>query len=61
MAAAARLAAAQTVRLPMFGPSAPLVDSPATMLDVAPLYAGETVARIDQVRPAAQLVRELAG
>jgi hypothetical protein len=30
------------------------------MVDVAPLYAGETVARIDAVRPAGELVRELA-
>jgi NAD(P)H-dependent flavin oxidoreductase YrpB (nitropropane dioxygenase family) len=60
LAAAARLSSVQTVRLPLFGPSAPLVDSPARMVDVAPLYAGETVARIDEIRPAAELVRELA-
>jgi NAD(P)H-dependent flavin oxidoreductase YrpB (nitropropane dioxygenase family) len=60
LGAAARLAGAQNVRLPLFGPSAPLVGSPARMIDVAPLYAGETVARIDAVRPAGELVRELA-
>jgi hypothetical protein len=60
LAAAARLASAQTVRLPLFGPSAPLVGSPDAMIDVAPLYAGETVARIDEVRPAAELVHDLA-
>jgi hypothetical protein len=31
------------------------------MVDVAPLYAGETVARIEEIRPAGQLVRDLAG
>lgn len=61
LAAAARLAGVQNARLPLFGPSAPLVSSPDTLVDVAPLYAGETVARIDELRPAAQLVRELAG
>jgi nitronate monooxygenase len=30
------------------------------VVDAGALYAGETVARIDQVRPAAELVRELA-
>jgi nitronate monooxygenase len=57
----ARLSAAQSVRLPLFGPSAPVAGSEAGMADVAPLYAGETVAKIDEVRPAAELVRELAG
>jgi nitronate monooxygenase len=56
-----RLSGAQTVRLPLFGPSAPLATSEAKMVDVAPLYAGETVARIDEIRPAGELVRELAG
>ncbi len=56
-----RLAAAQNVRLPLFGPSAPVAGSQDGMADVAPLYAGETVAEIDELRPAAELVRELAG
>jgi NAD(P)H-dependent flavin oxidoreductase YrpB (nitropropane dioxygenase family) len=61
LAAAARLSSVQTARLPLFGPSAPVVDSSARLIDVAPLYAGETVARIDAIRPAGELVRELAG
>jgi NAD(P)H-dependent flavin oxidoreductase YrpB (nitropropane dioxygenase family) len=61
MSLAARLAGVQTARLPLFGPFAPLVGSPAEMVDVAPLYAGETVARIEEIRPAGQLVRDLAG
>jgi hypothetical protein len=31
------------------------------LLDAAPLYAGETAARIRDIRPAGELVRELAG
>jgi NAD(P)H-dependent flavin oxidoreductase YrpB (nitropropane dioxygenase family) len=61
LSAGARLAGMQTVRVPLFGPSPPLVGSPAGMVDVAPLFAGETVARIEQIRPAGELVRELAG
>ncbi|MGB7587338.1 MAG: nitronate monooxygenase, partial [Solirubrobacterales bacterium] len=34
-------------------------DGPDTMVDAGPLYAGETVARIDDVRPAAELVLAL--
>jgi hypothetical protein len=32
---------------------------PAATLDTNPLYAGETVARIDRVRPAAAVVADL--
>ncbi len=42
-------------------PAGPTDDGPATLVDAGALYAGETVARIDAVRPAADLVRELAG
>jgi NAD(P)H-dependent flavin oxidoreductase YrpB (nitropropane dioxygenase family) len=41
------------------GPAAPTDDLPAATLETHPLYAGETVARIHDVRPAAELVREL--
>lgn len=34
-------------------------DGPDTMVEAGPLYAGETVARIDDVRPAGELVRAL--
>ena len=42
-------------------PSAPLASWPEHLLDTAPLYAGESVARIHDIRPAADLVRLLAG
>jgi NAD(P)H-dependent flavin oxidoreductase YrpB (nitropropane dioxygenase family) len=56
-----QLARLQRNGLPLFGPSAPLRSSPQRLIDVAPLYAGETVARLHDVRPAAELVRALAG
>ena len=40
-------------------PLGPTDDGPVNLLDAGPLYAGETVARIDAVRPAAELVRAL--
>jgi hypothetical protein len=38
-----------------------LASLPESLLEAGALYAGETVARIDSVRPAGALVRELAG
>jgi NAD(P)H-dependent flavin oxidoreductase YrpB (nitropropane dioxygenase family) len=55
-----RLLAAQRPNRPIFGPSPPLADSPPRFVDAAPLYAGETVARIGDVRAAGELVAELA-
>jgi nitronate monooxygenase len=49
----------QSARLPLLTPHAVTDDRPASALDHAPLYAGETVARIGDVRPAAEIVREL--
>src|SRR4051794_4193187 len=40
-------------------PIAPTDDGPATLVDDGPLYAGETVARIGALRPAAEIVAEL--
>lgn len=40
-------------------PVAPTDAMPAATLDTNPLYAGETVARIDSVQPALQIVRDL--
>lgn len=40
-------------------PQGPTDDGPTTLLDAGPLYAGETVARIGEVRPAAEVVRVL--
>ena len=42
-------------------PAGPTDDGPATLVEAGALYAGETVARIVDVRPAADLVRDLAG
>ena len=61
LSVADRMAAAQRPAVPLFGPTPPLVSSPATRVDAAPLYAGETVARIREIKPAGELVRELAG
>ena len=45
--------------LPLLSPHPATDDRPASVLDHAPLYAGETVARLEDVRPAADLVRGL--
>ncbi|HMI82158.1 MAG TPA: nitronate monooxygenase [Solirubrobacterales bacterium] len=45
----------------LLSPAGPTDDGPETLVEAGALYAGETVARIDAVRPAAELVRELAG
>jgi NAD(P)H-dependent flavin oxidoreductase YrpB (nitropropane dioxygenase family) len=55
----APLARAQRADLPLLGPIAATDDRPSNLLDAGPLYAGESVARIYDVRPAAELVREL--
>ena len=46
---------------PFLGPAPPLTTTPDGLVDVSPLYAGETVKRIDDIRPAADVVRALAG
>jgi NAD(P)H-dependent flavin oxidoreductase YrpB (nitropropane dioxygenase family) len=55
-----RLAATQKPSRPMFGPAAAIVDGPANLIDAGPLYAGQCIDRISEVRPAAELVRELS-
>jgi NAD(P)H-dependent flavin oxidoreductase YrpB (nitropropane dioxygenase family) len=50
----------QRPALPLFGPYAPVTNGPGNLLDAGALYAGETVARMHDVRPAGELVRELA-
>lgn len=57
----ARMIAAQRPTSRLLTPAGPTDEAPATLLDAGALYAGETVARIDDVKPAAELVRELAG
>lgn len=55
-----RMALAQHPTGRLLSPLGPTDDGPATLLDAGPLYAGQTVARIAEVRPAAELVRALA-
>jgi nitronate monooxygenase len=55
-----RLVASQKPAMPLFGPAA-ATEGADNLLEAGPLYAGECVARIDDIRPAAELVRELAG
>lgn len=54
-----RLARAQRPGSRLLTPIGPTDDGPETLLDAGPLYAGETVARIRDVRPAAELVAAL--
>jgi nitronate monooxygenase len=55
----ARMARAQTPESRLLTPLGPTDDGPANLLDAGALYAGETVARIDDVKPAAELVGAL--
>lgn len=55
-----RMASAQRPGSRLLTPAGPTDDGPEGLLDAGPLYAGETVGRIDDVRPAAELVRALA-
>jgi len=55
-----RLAATQTPGRPMFGPAAATIDGPPNLIEAGPLYAGECIDRIRDIRPAGELVRELA-
>ena len=61
LAAAARMPALQRAALPLYGPAPPLEGMPDRLVEVTPLYAGESVRRIRSVVPAAEAVRELAG
>jgi hypothetical protein len=55
-----RAAATQRPWLPLLSPAAATDDLPESLVEAGPLYAGETVARINDIRPAGELVRELA-
>ena len=54
-----RLVAAQRPSSRLLTPAGPTDDGPATLLVAGPLYAGETVARISDIRPAAEIVSSL--
>jgi nitronate monooxygenase len=51
----------QTGAVPSYSPVPPVVGTPNRLLEVSPLYAGETVARLHDISPAADIVRALAG
>jgi nitronate monooxygenase len=55
----ARMARAQRPQGRVLTPFGPADDGPENLLDAGPLYAGQTVTRIREVRPAAELVRAL--
>jgi len=55
-----RMIQAQRPDSHLLSPAGPTDDSPPTLIDAGALYAGETVARIHEVRPASQLVADLA-
>jgi nitronate monooxygenase len=55
----ARIARSQRPTSRLLSPQGPTDDGPANLLDAGPLYAGETVARIADVRPAAEIVASL--
>jgi nitronate monooxygenase len=55
----ARIALAQSPDSRLLSPLGPTDDGPINLLDAGPLYAGESVARIDTVQPAAQIVAAL--
>lgn len=54
-----RMARAQHPGSRLLGPMGPTDDGPENLLDAGPLYAGETVARMSDVRPATAIVRDL--
>ncbi|MGY2874668.1 nitronate monooxygenase [Marmoricola sp. URHA0025 HA25] len=51
----------QAVGIPFFAPLPPTGDVPERVLETSPLYAGETVSRIRDIRDAGSIVGELAG
>jgi nitronate monooxygenase len=56
-----RATRSQRPGMPLLGPAAPTVDHPASLVDAGPFYAGACVARIRDLRPAAEIVRTPAG
>jgi nitronate monooxygenase len=55
-----RLAATQRPSRPLFGPAAATLHGPANLIEAGPLYAGECIERIGDVRPAGKLVHDIA-
>jgi NAD(P)H-dependent flavin oxidoreductase YrpB (nitropropane dioxygenase family) len=61
LSAAARMTGIQRPGIPIYGPASPVKGDADELVDAAPLYAGESVRRIGDVRPAGELTRELGG
>jgi nitronate monooxygenase len=55
-----RLALAQRPTSRLLTPPGPTDDGPSNLVEAGPLYAGATVARIETIRPAAEIVADLA-
>jgi len=55
------IARTQSARVPVFSPAAPVKQMPASVVDRAALYAGESVLRMDSVVSAREAVDDLAG
>src|SRR4051812_41247389 len=56
----ARLAGTQKPSRPLFGPGPAIDGGSSNLVEAGPLYAGECIARISDIRPAAEIVRALA-
>jgi nitronate monooxygenase len=59
LAVQARAASRQRPSQPFLGPQPPTADGPSNLVDSGPLYAGASVGRITDIRPAAELVKAL--
>jgi nitronate monooxygenase len=55
----ARMVRAQRPDSRLLSPAGPTDDAPGTLVEAGALYAGETVARIEEIAPAGDLVRQL--
>jgi hypothetical protein len=56
---AGRFASAQKPTRPFFSPSPALAGGSRNLVEAGPLYAGESIKRISDVRPAADIVGAL--
>ena len=56
-----KLTRTQRASIPLLSGAVPTEDAPRNLLEAGALYAGETVARIHDIRSAGELTRELAG
>jgi nitronate monooxygenase len=55
-----RMLARQGVGVPLLTPQPPTDDGPESLVESGPLYAGETVLRLGEVRPAAEVIGSLS-